>query len=414
MAGRNKQAPRARRIGGCVAGVLAAVLAISAQASAHPIIEHRSAGRDVSDIVGGSNDTGDPWLAFVTGIDAQGGFSCTGTVISSNLILTAGHCVADDATGTFYAPGGYTVTTGTDNLADPAGRQVSGVTQSFLDGYDPSTDDRDVGILELSTPTTAPAIQLATSPALLYAGDEVVIAGWGLTDPANANTPDQLQYTSTVVQSPGFCAAHGGANFPFDAATELCTLDAPYDDDSVCYGDSGGPVIANDLQGQPGTPTEIGVIDSSINCSTTTPDYYARVDSFLPWADQLIATLTPPATTESSSSTTKPKTQLFTFPVAQGRADTRTVLDGVFRRAFRQGTNVELDCGRNTRTKIGCGVTWTYGGNDYYGGVTTYLQIYRSKVVWTDHYAIRWVDDHCYFHTQHRARCPVARRAGTF
>jgi hypothetical protein len=37
-------------------------------------------------------------------------------------------------------------------------------------------DDRDVGILELSTPTTA--IQLATSFASLFAGYEVVIAGW--------------------------------------------------------------------------------------------------------------------------------------------------------------------------------------------------------------------------------------------
>lgn len=386
----------------------------AASAEANPT---RLPSRQVSpDVVGGSAaDPGSlPWLAQITVTEGQYTESCTGTVISSDLVLTAGHCVANETTGAFNDPSQYTVTTGTEDLADPA-RQVSGVTQLFLDGYVPSTDDRDVGILELATPTTAPAIQLATSSASLYAGDEVVIAGWGLTDPSDQSIPDQLQYASTVVQSPGFCATHGGSNFAFDAATELCTLDPPYYDDSICFGDSGGPVIANDLQGEPGTPTEIGVIDSTINnCSTTSPDYYARIDSFLPWADQLIASLTPPATTDATQTSTKSRTQLGTFPVADGKADARTVLQGVFRQRFHHGTQISLKCARDSKIRISCDASWLYGPNEYYGAVTTYLERDKGKVVWTDRYIIRSVNYHCYWHTDHRTSCPVARRAGTF
>ncbi len=391
--------------------------AVSPAAARSRFRQPTSIRRPQPNIVGGSDAAPGsfPWLAYISFTDGNNSYSCSGTVISSNLVLTAGHCVADETTGAFNPLSSYTVTTGMQNIANPAGQQVSGVSQSFLDGYDPVTDDRDIGILELSTPTTAPAIALATSPAALYAGNEVAIAGWGLTDPSDENSgPDQLQYASTVLQQPGFCATHAGVNFSFDAATELCTLDAPYDDDSVCYGDSGGPVVANELQGEPGTPTEIGVINSTINCSTSLTDYSARVDVYLPWAEQLIASLTPPATTETTASSTKLKTLLGTLPLATGKTDARTVLQGVFGTRFRRGQQVTLSCDRASKTRISCSTTWTYGPDDYYGSVITYLTVYKTKVVWTDRYLIRLVNDHCYFHTRQRASCAITRRAGTF
>jgi secreted trypsin-like serine protease len=158
-----------RRIALLLATVAALLLVACPLASARAQPTRRRVHQASPDIVGGSDaDPGSlPWLAQITIADGQYTEYCTGTVISSNLVLTAGHCVADETTGAFNDPSAYTVTTGTQDLSDAAGRQVSGVTQTFLDGYDPSTDDRDVGILELSTPTTAPAIQLATSSASL-------------------------------------------------------------------------------------------------------------------------------------------------------------------------------------------------------------------------------------------------------
>ena len=57
---------------------------------------------------------------------------------------------------------------------------------------------------------------------------------------------------------------------------------------SVCDGDSGGPLIANDFAADSGPPIEIGVIDSSDDCSTQRPNYFARVDPFYAWAQQMI------------------------------------------------------------------------------------------------------------------------------
>ena len=174
-------------------------------------------------------------------------------------------------------------------------------------------------------------------------------------------------------------------------------------------------MIANDLQGETGTPIEIGVIDSSIdNCSTGSPDFYARTDSFLAWADQLIANLARPVAPEPTASSIKPKTQLGTFPIASAKADVRTVLAGVFGQRFRHGTQIDLNCGRDSKTRIACRPTWSDGPNDYYGEVSTFLQRQKGRVVWIDHYVIHSVNDHCYFHTRHPAGCPVTRHAGTF
>jgi trypsin len=375
----------------------------------------RPGGQATSNIVGGSDasDGSFPWLAFIVTSDSTGTYTCTGTVISSNLILTAGHCACHTEAGSLFAPSSYAVVTGSSDWTDKSTRHVSGVTQTFLaPGYSPATDDHDAAILELSTPTTAPAIPLATSPASLYPGNVAAIAGWGLTDASDpGSAPDQLQYASTVVQKPGYCLLH---NAQFDTTGQLCTVDAPYDDTSFCYGDSGGPVIANELQGEPGTPTEIGVIDESADCTTNGPGYSARVDAIAPWAEGLISTLTPPTAPVSAPPAPKQTTPLGSLTVAVAKTDASEVLGGVFGNRFRHGQQVILRCSRVSSTRVSCSTTWTYGPTDYYGGVTIYLTVQKAHVVWTDHYLIRSVNDNCYFHSRHRRSCQITKHAGAF
>jgi secreted trypsin-like serine protease len=71
-----------------------------------------------------------PQLAFIQDELAPGIFTaCSGTVLSSNVVLTAGHCVADETTGAIQPASGFSVATGIPNLADTATGQVSGVSQ---------------------------------------------------------------------------------------------------------------------------------------------------------------------------------------------------------------------------------------------------------------------------------------------
>ncbi len=87
--------PRIKRRMLCAGlGFVLASLAVTTAAGASP-------GARAS-IVGGTTALSEewPWAAFILAADAKGeGFSCSGTVISPDLILTAGHCVEDIETG---------------------------------------------------------------------------------------------------------------------------------------------------------------------------------------------------------------------------------------------------------------------------------------------------------------------------
>ncbi len=255
--------------------------------------------RLVPRIVGGTTAPAGtfPWLAFVADSVGSGYELCTGTVVSTNVILTAGHCAEDTTTGSLDPSGGYRVVTGSQDWADTSTRQVSGVSQVIVyPGYNPATGQGDAALLVLSTPTTAPAIPLATASdlGLLAPGTLSTISGWGETVGGDSNsTPTALQWAVTVVQSSTACAGAISPN-PFDPSTQVCAINYPSEDTGTCFGDSGGPLLANDLSGQNGQPTEIGITSSGFGqCDTTLPDIFTRVDAISPWANGWITAVKP-------------------------------------------------------------------------------------------------------------------------
>jgi V8-like Glu-specific endopeptidase len=236
-------------------------------------------------------------MAFVVYEDPSTGVTsvCSGTVVSPQLVLTAGHCALDPETGVADQAAGYAVVTGSLDWTSPA-RQVSAVSRTIINpAYNPGTDDGDAALLVLSTPTTAPAVALASDSGdlpLLQAGTPAQIAGWGLT---LADTiPNQLQWGVSVVQSAGFCAteaAYGRASF--DASRQMCAIDAPTYADGVCNGDSGGPLLAE--RGD-GTWVEIGITNTAaVNCSTGVPNFFARADSLSAWVASWLQALAAPS-----------------------------------------------------------------------------------------------------------------------
>jgi secreted trypsin-like serine protease len=242
-------------------------------------------------------------LAWIEDATSDGTFLCTGTVVSANLVLTAGHCVTQEGTVLQYPASGFQVVTGRLDVSDTSSGQVSGVSQVIVNpSYDPTKPDGDVALLELSTPTTAPAMALASTgdSALAQSGSTVQIAGWGLTDGSDPlSIPTDLQWATTVIQTSNFCAQKATAvNSSFDSADQLCTMDTPTDDTTTCQGDSGGPLIAN----YPTTdPVEIGITDwgignSSDSCLSDAPDYFTLASAISPWAQGWIKKLAPTPT----------------------------------------------------------------------------------------------------------------------
>ena len=254
-----------------------------------------------------------PWVAFVTArTSPTSGFQCTGTVVSPRVILTAAHCAEDLATGLVYPASAFTIVTGRVNLSDSSSGQVLAVSQVLVDpSFSAATFAGDAALLVLATPTTSPAIPLATAAdaALLAPGAAGSIAGWGLTNASASTTPSILQGGATVVQSDAYCASRLLA---FLSGPMLCAFNPPTYAVGACHGDSGGPMLARRADA---TWVQIGITSWGVAaCDPSYPSVSTRVDGVSGWASSTIASLAPPPapapapTVAPPSPTTQPAT----------------------------------------------------------------------------------------------------------
>lgn len=270
-------------------GALLASFALAGPAAASP-------GAAAS-IVGGTTALSEewPWAAFILAADKRGeGFSCSGTVIAPNLVLTAGHCVEDIETGKKTPAAQYVVVTGSSDIRKAALRQVSKVSRTIIyPAFNRFKVHGDAGLLVLATPTTVPPIALAgpTDAALLAPNTPAYIAGWGLSGTLRKlkRTP-VLRRGATFVQERLYCRNHARAYYPFfNYSSQLCTITPPGFSIGTCHGDSGGPALAFR---EDGTPVQIGITSlGAANCDTHLPDIFTRIDRIDPWiAEQIAAT----------------------------------------------------------------------------------------------------------------------------
>jgi secreted trypsin-like serine protease len=220
-----------------------------------------------------------PWMAYVLDVRGNDGGQCSGTVVAPNLVLTAAHCAVDMQTGVVNEASGYQVVTGNvDWDAPKTERQVSGVTRVIVCScFDRRTDVGDVALLQLSTPTSAPVVALASSPR---GGTKALLAGWGRTYYNQAALGERLQWAPTVVQHPERCEHEAP---PFSPASQICAMDTPSRQTGACKGDSGGPLLLPEPSAVGGM-IQIGVADHVYGeCATTGPSVFTRVDAISAW-----------------------------------------------------------------------------------------------------------------------------------
>ncbi len=249
-------------------------------------------------IVGGEEATPGawPWQAFVQ----PGGSACGGSLITTEWVLTAAHCLFDDQ-GNLIPADQVTVLLGAHNIAqtEPSQQQFQ-VTQTIPHPqYDPNTSDNDIALLKLATAATlTDRVQTValTGPGdapLAAVGTLATVTGWGaLTE--GGTSPDVLYQVSVPIVSNQDCnTAYGGG------ITEnmLCAGLQEGGKDS-CQGDSGGPLVVPDGAGWKQT----GVVSFGQGCAV--PGFYgvyARVSQYIDWinsqtggnvgqADQVVVT----------------------------------------------------------------------------------------------------------------------------
>jgi secreted trypsin-like serine protease len=281
-------------------GTLAA-LALLAPASAFA----QSGGSVQPKVVGGSTASVStyPWQAAVIystdespGQTAHERQFCGGSLLTSRIVITAAHCIADDdpdcsALCSLSDPGGdgtakmdpndVDVVLGRTTLSD-AGQGAEHAVTAVVPRANYNGDFQgdgvpryDVAYLVLSSASGQTPIKIAGTDegALWDPGSSAEISGWGSTS-ETGDTVDTLRAATVGVIPDTSCSSPAVYGGDFDSSTMLCAGSLSGGVDS-CSGDSGGPLEAP-LQG--GGYRLIGITGWGDGCGrANAPGVYTRV-----------------------------------------------------------------------------------------------------------------------------------------
>jgi trypsin len=221
---------------------------------------------EIERVVGGSTVAagGRP---YQIGLFRSGSFSCGGSWISSNQVLTAAHCTSGASASVLTIRYGSLSQTGGTQI------QVSSIRQHA--SYNSNTIDYDMSVLTLASsisPGTNAAIgTLAASGSDPASGAAVIVSGWGRTSGGGSTSSALLQASLNIVARATCNSAWGSQTV---TARMICAHNSAR---SACNGDSGGPLTQNGVI--------VGVVSwGPSGCtSATLPTAYASVGNLRSW-----------------------------------------------------------------------------------------------------------------------------------
>lgn len=203
--------------------------------------------------------------------------SCGGSLIASNWVLSAAHCVVFTSDNRVIAPSQITILAGTVNIGQ--GGITRGV-QRIIPHERYARLRNDIALLRLLQPYQLDGliqtIALASeppppSPTLQGTNArDIIISGWGRLS-TNGPLPSILQYNRAAALTSLQCFRQYG----IINRGVLC-LQSPANN-GACFGDSGGPAVYNQQL--------VGVASFTMggSCGSRAPDGYVRVSDYIPW-----------------------------------------------------------------------------------------------------------------------------------
>lgn len=234
---------------------------------------------------------------------------CSGTLVDTSHVITAGHCVAASG-GTTKSPASFTVGWSPTGALPPT--MWAGVSQVALHpDYSNQTYVNDIAVLTLASPlvgaTPMPLATSSQSRTALSAGATVQAAGFGYTSVQGplsnrARVGDLTIVPNRVCRDDALTFRIGEVSFvglDIDTSTAVCAIGVQPETNLIidtCQGDSGGPLFSGTTAG----PRLLGLVSVGVGCAgfdvrdgqleelaDKTPGVYTRITPYLPWLAQI-------------------------------------------------------------------------------------------------------------------------------
>ncbi|MEM8859980.1 MAG: serine protease [Chloroflexota bacterium] len=232
-------------------------------------------------IVGGTlaDDNEYPWQVA---LQVDNSF-CGGSLIATDWVLTAAHCVEGVSASRISA------FVGVNSLSSIVNSNLFEVSQVISHpNYDSFSFNNDIALLRLSTPITVSCsvntIGYATSSdsATFAAGNLATVTGWGATSEGGSVTSG-LREVDVPIVSNSVCNSVYGNSI---TGNMICAGFSGGGKDS-CQGDSGGPLVVQNGS----VSLQAGIVSFGRGCAR--PDsygVYTRVEQYTDWIDSWLAT----------------------------------------------------------------------------------------------------------------------------
>jgi len=211
----------------------------------------------------------------------RGGHICGGTIIDEKTIITAAHCLGEDASEYAIVAGDHDVRRG----GDCAEQHVAVAKTILHPNYNTRTSANDIAILKLRKSLQFNKyVQPACLPKEEYpynAGENLIISGWGALS-EGGGSPSILNVAFVPLIKQEECQ-NAYRRYGYEVTDDMVCAGFPAGGVDTCQGDSGGPVVAGSLTGDSGLEL-VGVVSWGVGCARPeVPGVYARVTHFLRW-----------------------------------------------------------------------------------------------------------------------------------